>query len=110
MNKITRHCDAVYPKEKLAVDYSEPIEVYAQETVMNSRGVASKVSKKTMYDPADAMSKYRVNDFILENVIAAGAVDMLKDCSVKLGGLEAAECADRVFDTIQNSISTLSGF
>lgn len=69
---------------------------------MNDRNVAVKVTKTVVIDPKVEMSKYRVSDFCLQNIIAAGAVDNLKDCSLQFGSLRNAEIADRVMDSIEN--------
>ena len=98
-------------KDALAVnnrpDFGRPSlsgehEFVQQGYVMNDRKVAVKVSKSVVIDPKKEMRKYRVSDFCLQNIIAAGAVDNLKECNMQYGTLKCAEIADRVMDSIEN--------
>ncbi|MBQ5474174.1 MAG: hypothetical protein IIT65_05635 [Lachnospiraceae bacterium] len=78
-------------------------EFLKDEYIADNRGVMQKRGYISSIDPKEEMSKYRVSDFYLENIIAAGAVGNLKECSASYGVLENAEIADRVMDSIDNA-------
>lgn len=103
--KVLSHAEAVHINNR--PNFNKPslnsgYEFVSDDYVMDNRGVAKKVSKVIVIDPKVEMSKYRVSDFNLENIIAAGAVGNLKDMSVSLPNMEAAEIADRVLDSYEN--------
>lgn len=77
-------------------------EFVSSDYEMTDRGVAKKVSKKVLVDPKVEFSKYRVSDFALENIIAAGAEGSLKEMSLSYGSMEAEDMATRLLDQIED--------
>lgn len=60
---------------------SEPIMCLAstKDVLDEDLGVVVKKTVKQVYDPRTELKKYKVSDFALENIIASGAYDMLKE-------------------------------
>lgn len=60
---------------------SEPVMnmVSTTDVLDNDLKVVLKKSLKQIYDPRIELKKYKVSDFALENIIAAGAYDLLKE-------------------------------
>lgn len=88
-----------YPKT-LGSDY----EVRATEDVV----VNGRIMKKTVYRivrPHDKMKGLNALDFALENVIAAGALDSLRECY--LGSNTLSELADGMEGTVDNAIAAV---
>lgn len=96
-----RMCEApvVYPKN-LVSDY----EVRSTEDVVEN----GRVLKKTVYrkvHPQDNFKGMSALDFALENVIAVGALDGLKECY--LGVNTTSELSDGMEGTIDNAIAAV---
>lgn len=83
----------IYQKEIIDRGYSKPFEIITQESV-NVDGRVLKSSKSIEFDPKEYFSQYNAEDFYLENIIAAGAVDGLKECKLYQGRLIAADKAE----------------
>lgn len=77
--------------EKCPVNYSKSFAILgAEDSFENDRIV--KKTKFKQFDPAVEHSKYVASDFYMENIVAAGAYDMLKP--VKL--------SDTTLDNVDN--------
>lgn len=73
-------------------------------------GVIRKCASYETFDPVAHFSQYDANDFALENIIAAGAFDMLKDAgSVSFNNMENADLVDAAVsgmeDVINNNVN-----
>lgn len=95
--KVMSHAEAmcvnnrpVFNRVPLNAPYEARIDGYS----MDDRGIARKVSKCVMVDPKEEMAKFRVSDFCLENVIAAGAVGDLRETTLSVGALEGSMLVD----------------
>ena len=88
-----------YPKT-LCQDY----EVRGTEDVVVN-GVIVKKSTIVTVHPQDNFKGMKASDFALENVIAAGALDSLKEG--KLGANTTSELSDSMEGTIDNVISAV---
>ena len=87
----------IYQTEIIDRGLSKPFEIITQESV-NCDGRVLKQSKVAMYDPREEMSKYNAEDFYLENILAAGAIDGLKEVKLVQGRLMDMERLDRTID------------
>lgn len=90
------------PQEKIDHGYGRPFNIIDQESVMVDKKVLKR-SKVAEFDPREFMSQYNVEDFYLENILAAGAVGNLKECRLFQNRLMAE-------DEIEGEISKMSGF
>lgn len=75
-----------------------------EDVVVNDR-----IVKKTVYKTVHSADKFKglkASDFALENIIAVGAVDSLKDC--KLGFNTVGETSDMIDPVVDNVISALN--
>lgn len=73
--------------------YSRPYSVIGQEKVVCNGRVMTKSAIQTV-DPKEHFAKYNAEDFYLENIIAAGAVEGLKECKLFGGRLIETEKMD----------------
>jgi hypothetical protein len=96
-----RMCEASidYPKT-LCQDY----EVRGVEEVVENGRIVKKSTIVTVH-PQDKFKGFKASDFALENVIAAGALDSLKEG--KLGANTLSELSDSMEGTIDNVISAV---
>lgn len=79
--------------KKCPVNYSAPWNVIGSEDqLLNDR--VTKVSRVRQYDPAKEHAKYVASDFYMENIVAAGAYDMLKNVQLSDNGLDSVDLLD----------------
>ena len=77
-------------KKDLCVD---KVHVYAEEKFVGPDGrILTRNVEKTI-DPAENMKKFKVSDFSIENLTAAGAVNNLKVCSLSGDIMVSADAA-----------------
>lgn len=85
------------------VVFAKPYEVYDEEQVVdNSRVVKKSVVK--VVRPAERFQGMKASDFALENVIAAGAIDMLKPTMLHDGDIDTVDMIDDTLDNIMDQI------
>lgn len=85
------------------VDYTMPYEVYEDEqTVVD--GVVVRKSVAKLVNPKEFHKDVKCTDFALENVIAAGAVDMLKPVMLHDAGLDTVDKIDGTLNEIMDQI------
>ena len=87
-----------YPK-KLVSDY----EVRGTEQVVENGRVVKKSVMKTVH-PQDNFKGIECLDFALENVIAAGALDSLKECQLNGNTLGIADNVEGSIDNIIDAV------
>lgn len=95
-----------------ALTGNEPVRYYQrsysvrtfEDTIVNNR-VVKQMKYKTV-DPADKFKGLKASDFALENIIAVGAVDSLKECQLNYNSI--GETSDNLEGTIDNVISALN--
>lgn len=63
-----------------------------EDVVVNDRIVKKNVIKSVV--PSEFHSGLKASDFYMENILAAGAVDMLKPTALHDGGLDAVDSLD----------------
>lgn len=76
---------------------TEPMERRVLEEVEDKGVIVKRVVWKSE-NPSDKFKGLKVSDFALENIIAAGAEGMLKDCS--LGYTTPGETADSIGESV----------
>lgn len=91
--KVTSHVNRMakrdVPTGFLAGEYEE----FSTEPVsVNGRSMKKSVVKRV--SPVEVMSQYKVEDFYLENVLAAGATDMLKPMKYGTSRMDAIDSVD----------------
>lgn len=79
--------------KKNPVDYSAPFGILGSEDSFENDRVVKKTKIK-MFDPAVEHSKYIASDFYMENIVAAGAYDMLKPVKLSADGLDSVDSLD----------------
>ena len=89
----------VYPKN-LCADY----EVRGTEEVVECDRVIKKSCVKKVH-PQDMFAGYKASDFALENIIAVGALDSLKECQMSANSL--SELSDSMEGSIDNAIAAV---
>lgn len=90
----------VFPKGSL---HSSVEMVIPSQKVVN--GIVRKCSESKVFDPVEHFNQFDANDFALENIIAAGAVDMLKDAgTVAYSNIENASIVDAAVSSMELSI------
>lgn len=90
------------PQEKIDHGYGRPFNIIDQESVVVNKKVLKR-SKVAVYDPREFMSQYKAEDFYLENILAAGAINGLKECRLFQNRLMAE-------DEIAYEISKMDNF
>ena len=95
--------------EKYDHGYGRPFEIISQENV-NLDGRVLKQSVNTEFDPKEYFAAYDARDFYLENILAVGATDGLKEVKLVNGRLMDMERIDKyvaemgeAFDFINNN-------
>lgn len=88
----------VYPKT-----YSEPYQVVASEESYENDRFLKKAVNKTI-DPTKINEGIRVSDFYMENIIAVGALDGLRDCKLSLDNLSASDNVDTQLGSIDSAV------
>lgn len=71
---------------------------YVEEQVLDNGRILYKTVTKE-YDPREVINKYKVSDFTIENLQAAGALAQLKTCNM----------SGNVMDNIDRAVATLDG-
>jgi hypothetical protein len=89
-----------YPKG-LGADY----EVRATEQVVENGMIVNKTVFATVH-PSDKFAGMKASDFALENIIAVGALDSLKECQLSVG--VPSELADGMEGTVDNVINAVN--
>lgn len=89
----------VYPKT-LCADY----EVRGTEEVVENDRVVNKSCVKKVH-PQDMFAGYKASDFALENIIAVGALDSLKEGHLSANSL--SELSDSMEGSIDNAIAAV---
>lgn len=79
--------------KKCPVNYSAPFDILCTEDSFENDRVVKKTKVK-QFDPAAEHSKYVASDFYMENIVAAGAYDMLKPVKLSDTGLDAVDSLD----------------
>ena len=94
--------------KKCPVNYSAPFDVLGTEDSFENDRVVKKTKVK-QFDPAAEHCKYVASDFYMENVVAAGAYDMLKPVKLTDTTLDAVDSLDiaveDTFDAIDAAAS-----
>lgn len=81
------------------VPYDPTYRMYRVTQIVEN-GVVVKKSQLVTVDNAEEMSRYKASDFKLDNIVAAGAYDMLKPQSFMPDALADADHMDSVMDNI----------
>lgn len=89
---------------KRPVCYNRPYTVYDDDDVVDKSGVMVKASVIKTVLPSDRFKGLRVSDFALSNVIAAGAVDMLKPTALDDTTLTNVDRIDGAINNIMDMI------
>ena len=84
-------------------DLNDTYEVTASEQVVENGRVVKKAVSKTV-NPTEQNAGVCVSDFYLENIIAAGAVDSLRECQLNEGALAGADNVDAQIGAIDGAI------
>lgn len=87
-----------YPKH-----LSEPYQVRGVEEFVENGRVLKKSASQTV-DPKQNFVGYNVSDFYLENIIAAGALDSLKETKLSDGILSASDNLDAQIGSLDAAI------
>lgn len=85
------------------VVFAKPYEVYDDEQVVDNGRVVKKSVVKAVR-PAERFQGLKASDFALENVIAAGAVDMLKPTMLHDANLDTVDEIDGTLNGIMDQI------
>lgn len=85
-------------------DYVAHYSLQAKEQVVeNGRIVNTTVWKDV--DPVQMLKGYKASDFALENIIAAGALDSLKEGQLHVnGGAELSDHMEGVIDNVNDAV------
>lgn len=75
------------------------------EDYVNDSGVILKRHVPSTIDVRDTMSKFRPSDFMIDNIIAVGALDSLKSCQYVINSV--GELSDNLDPVINNVISAV---
>lgn len=78
------------------------VDVYVEEKFVDDNGRICVKNVRKSIDPREKFEKYKVSDFTIENLTAAGAVSNLKVCSLNDDYAAAVDKAVGVFNAIEN--------
>ena len=84
-------------------DLHQPYEVTASEEFVENGRILKKAAKKTV-DPTQLNAGVSVSDFYMENVIAAGALDSLRECKLNESTLAGADNVDAQLGAIDAAV------
>lgn len=106
--KVTSHAEAMQNpalhNRHVNKDLQKPYELDdVEQEVMN--GVVLKKSTIKTFDPVENMRGYKASDFALENIIAVGALESLKESKLNYGS--TSEISDNLEGTIDNIIAAV---
>lgn len=85
------------------VVFAKPYEVYDDEEVVDNGRVVKKSVIK-VERPSERFAGMKASDFALENIIAAGAVDMLKPVVLHDANLDMVDQIDGTLNDIMDQI------
>lgn len=106
--KVTSHAEAVQNpslhNRHVCKGLDKPYGIDGVEQVVEN-GVIVKKSTVNTFDPVANMSGFKATDFALENIIAAGALDSLKESKLTIG--TTSELSDSLEGTIDNVIAAV---
>lgn len=92
-----------HPCEPDPVRFSKPYTIYDEEQVVENGRILKKTVVRTVR-PMEMFVGLKASDFALENVIAAGAVDMLKPTVLHNGDIDFVDKIDGTLNEIMDQI------
>lgn len=91
------------PQEKIDKGFGRPFDIITQENLVLDKKVVKR-SNVVSYDPREVMSQYDCADFYLENIIAAGAIQGLKECQLYGNRLMTQEEVDKEINSFVDTM------
>lgn len=106
---LISHAELASPKVMdYIVDMDSTYKLRSTETVLENKRYVKKVVYNTV-DQVEFMKGLKASDFDLENIIAVGALDSLKDCQLSgdsLGDVDRASVSiDNIISAVDSAVS-----
>lgn len=106
--RVVSHSEAIQNpalhNRRVKKGLTKPYAVDGVEQVVEN-GVIVKKSTVNTFDPVANMKGFKATDFALENIIAVGALDSLKESSLTIGTV--SELSDSLEGTFDNIIAAV---
>lgn len=107
--KVISHASAIGKTHGICPDvcYCNEYEMSTVEEVVENQRVVKKGAVKKV-NPCGRYEGMKASDFALENIIAVGALDSLKECQLRQGTLNVADGVEASVDNIINAVENES--